>query len=379
MPNQTMFTAKTKPFYHEQFQTWNVFSYADVLRVLTDADTFSQEYHARMGALSHLTYDAMWARDGKPHADLRGLVNEPFSTRRLRALEPEIRAIAVDRLEVLLRDHPERIEFAAYARTVSNRIICRILGVDVSYDTQFAYWAEEFSRAMTLNQLPQQDDLVAFLAQVLEDHRRNPGQGLVDDLLRAEREGKEIAGRPLDERDLLAYVFSLLFAGSETTGTSLGNMMVAFVEHEGVLEELRHHPTLRPTAIEESLRWRTSFPTVILWAQKDVVLSGETIAAGQAVTTWIPTANFDPDQFANPERFDIRRQPNLHLGFGWGRHKCLGAPLARLEMSIVLDVLLDGLPSPVVLDSRPVYDEQGIINTLKQVYFRLPAKQVVMK
>ena len=106
-------------------------------------------------------------------------------------------------------------------------------------------------------------------------------------------------------------------------------------------------------------------------------MSGVTITEGQAVTGWIPTANFDPDKFVNPDAFDIRRQPNLHLGFGWGRHKCLGVPLARLEMGVVLDMLLEGLPSPVVLESQPVYEDQGIIHTLKQAYFGLPAKEQV--
>src|SRR6202011_647747 len=132
----------------------------DVLRVLTSHEEFSQEYldgtqkqgRAAAPVVPHPAYAAMWGRDGDAHRDLRGLVREPFSARTLRLLEQQIRAIADELLDGLLSTGTGEVEFmGAFARRFTNRVICNIMGVDMTYDTQFARWVEEFSAAQVIN------------------------------------------------------------------------------------------------------------------------------------------------------------------------------------------------------------------------------------
>jgi len=374
-----LLSARTPVHYDQGRQSWQVFSYADVLRVLTSHEEFSQEYldethmqpRTAAPAISHPAYAAMWGRDGDAHRDLRGLVREPFSTRTLKLLEQQIRAIADALLDGLLSTGTGEVEFmGAFARAFTNRVICNIMGVDMTYDTQFARWVEEFSAAQVINQVPPQLDLVAFFSQLLEERRHIPGQGLVDALIEAEHAGAQIAGKPLSEQDLQGYLFSLLFAGSETTGTSLGNALLAFVEY-GCLEELAADHARLPVAIEESLRWNPSFPAVMLWARKDLSLGGHDVRAGQAVTAWVSAANRDPAKFDDPDSFNSHRQPNPHLSFGWARHLCLGKPLAQLELRVAMEALLERLPLPVELaPDKPVTYRQGIVNALVEAHFR---------
>lgn len=372
---------RTPVHFDQARQSWQVYSYADVLRVLTSPEEFSQEYlapqdmHPRTAAPEdpHPAYAAMWGRDGAAHKDLRGLVREPFSPRALSLLEAEIRAIADDLLDGLLATSTGEVEFmGAFGRPFPNRVICRILGVDLSHETQFAHWVEEVAAAQLLNQVPPQRDMVAFFSQLLAQRRGQPGQGLVDALLEAEHSGAQIAGNPLSEQDLHGYLFSLLFAGSETTGTSLGNALLTFAEY-GCLEGLAADLSALSVAIEEALRWNPSFPAVMLWASKNLCLGEHEVKAGQAVTAWLSAANRDPAKFKAPDRFDFRRQPNPHLSFGWARHLCLGKPLAQLELRVGLEALLERLPLPILRDpDKPLRYRQGIVNALVEAHFRLP-------
>jgi cytochrome P450 len=325
------------PIHYDQTrQTWHVFRYADVQRVLTSHAEFSQEYldtthmQARTATpvAPHPAYAAMWGRDGDAHKDLRGLVREPFSPRTLKLLEEQVRAIADELLDGVISARTGEVEFmGAFARAFTNRVICNIMGVDMTYDTQFARWVEEFTAAQVINQVPPQLDLVAFFSRLLAERRRIPGQGLVDALL-------------------------------------------AFVEY-GCLEELAADRSRLPVAIEEALRWNPSFPAVLLWARKDLSLGGHDVRAGQAVTAWISAANRDPAKFDDPDSFNFRRQPNPHLSFGWARHLCLGKPLAQLELRVAMEALLERLPLPIELAlDKPVTYRQGIVNALVEAHFR---------
>jgi cytochrome P450 len=136
--------------------------------------------------------------------------------------------------------------------------------------------------------------------------------------------------------------FSLIIAaGSETTRNSIAVGMLALTERPDALDKLRDEWSLLPNAVEEILRWASSTPYNRRTATRDVEIGGQQIRAGDKVTLWWASANRDESVFTDPYTFDIARNPNPHLAFGRGTHFCLGAALARMEIRVVLDALLD--------------------------------------
>ncbi len=355
---------------------WHVFRYSDVQQIIRTVEA-SQDYPmptltAPEPHRTHPTFYAMWSREGQAHDDLRGLVREPFSPRVLQGLEPVIAREASDLLAALHASGSSEIEMmSAFARPFAARVICRLLGIDPAYAVQFDTWAREAAAISSLDQVPEQPELVACFEQVLAESRKQPGLGLVSRLLEAEHSGTTIAGEPLSEQDLLGYLFSFLFAGTETTSTALGQALLFFDEF-GLLEQLRANRGLIPGAIEETLRWQPSFPCVLLWASRKLQIGKVEIKPGQQILAWLSAANRDPDVFGkDAQEFKINRDPNPHLSFGWGRHRCLGEPLAQLELEVALNALLDSFPLPIRRIGKPVY-QLGIVNMLLTAYFAIP-------
>ena len=136
----------------------------------------------------------------------------------------------------------------------------------------------------------------------------------------------------------------LLFGGHETTTNLIASGMRALLRTEGAAEELRNDPSLLPTAIEEMLRYEGPSKIVVRRVKEDHERKGRHFESGQPVYLSVAGANRDPEVFDDPERFDIHRDPNRHLGFGWGLHFCLGAQLARLEGTIAVERLIDRFP-----------------------------------
>ncbi len=153
----------------------------------------------------------------------------------------------------------------------------------------------------------------------------------------------QVDGQHLSESEVANFCLLLIVAGSETTKNVISNALLCFDAHPFVMEQIRTEPDLLPGAIEEVLRYLpplSSFPRVV---RVDTVIEGQPAKAGQWVSPWIMSANRDPEQFTDPDRFDIRRNPNRHISFGAGVHFCLGAPLARLEARIALAAMFERL------------------------------------
>jgi cytochrome P450 len=184
---------------------------------------------------------------------------------------------------------------------------------------------------------------VRFFEELIAQRRRSPQAGLVDELLAAQAAGHLVDGRPMTDWDLIGYFAMLLAAGVDTTSTSIGNALL-FLTEFGHWERLRADPSLIPNAVEETLRWYPGFPGVRRYVLADTELGGHRLSAGQWATGWLTSANRDPRQFPDPDVFDIHRRPNRHLTLGVGRHHCLGAPLARLELRILLEEAVRRLP-----------------------------------
>jgi cytochrome P450 len=217
-------------------------------------------------------------------------------------------------------------------------IIAEMLGIPVEEQATFRRWSETLiagprtdalrGRSYAQEREEMLRDLNAYFLSKLAERRASPRQDLMSRLLTA-----EVDGERLGEQDLLEFCRLLLIAGYETTACLIGTAA-----------ELRRDPSLLPGAVEEVLRCFPSVAGTMRMTTVPVRVGPQQLAAGESVIVWLGSANYDQAAFADPERFDVRRAPNRHLGFGQGIHFCVGAPLARLETRIALAVLLQRLP-----------------------------------
>jgi cytochrome P450 len=182
-------------------------------------------------------------------------------------------------------------------------------------------------------------DLNDYFMGKLSERRRSPRQDLMSRLIAAEVEGER-----LGDADLLEFCRLLLIAGYETTACLIGSTALCLCEQPDVVALLSRDPSLVPGAVEEAIRCYPSVAGTMRVTTADVEVAGQRIDAGQSLIVWIGSANYDEAHFVDPERFDVRRSPNRHLGFGVGIHFCVGAPLARLEARIATGQLLERLP-----------------------------------
>lgn len=292
--------------------------------------------------------------DPPEHGKLRKLVSSAFTRKVVADLEPRIAALTRELLDEA-REHGrfELVTDLAYPLPVI--VIADLLGVPSSNRPLFKQWADAmFQRdaKVTLKQsaesrmadvqttLKPWKEMFGYLAGHAAERRVRPRADLLTRLVEA-----EVDGERLPDEQVVNFAIVLLLAGHVTTTMLLGNTVLcldAFPEQQDLLRADRSRI---PAAIEESLRFFTPFSALSRSTTRETELGGVTIPADQMVMAWLGAANRDPRQFPDPDVFDPDRDPNPHLGFGRGIHFCLGAPLARLEGRVALNILLDRFPS----------------------------------
>jgi cytochrome P450 len=215
-----------------------------------------------------------------------------------------------------------------------------VLANTVAGGEQAAHAADHYGAAKS--------EMRPYLQAQLAQRRAAPTDDLLSQLFHA-----GVDGQRLSEDDIFGFFQLLLLAGSETTTNLINNAMLCLIEHPDQHALLRAQPELLPNAIEEVLRYRSPVQALFRKTTREVSLHGQTIPAGSFVMPMIGSANRDPKHFAEPDRFNIARDPNPHLAFGHGPHFCLGAPLARLEARIALDDLLSRLTDVRLASDEP--------------------------
>jgi cytochrome P450 len=285
-------------------------------------------------------------QDPPEHTRLRRLISRDFTPRRIRELEPRIREIARDALDAAQRKGEFDV-IADFANVLPVKVIAEMLGVPSERYAMFKDWSDKVIAAgnTPFGERPPQDAIDAiealaeyFRAEVAK-RRAHPGPDLVSALVAARDHADA-----LSEIALLQFVVLLLLAGNETTTNLIGNGTLALLRNPDQLERLRREPALLPRAIEEMLRYDGPVQSTARFPKNSVELSGAEIPAGAVAFVIIAAANRDPAHFADPERFDITREPNEHVAFGEGIHFCLGAPLARLEAAVAFSEMLARVP-----------------------------------
>ncbi|GLX38972.1 cytochrome P450 [Streptomyces roseochromogenus] len=277
------------------------------------------------------------------HTRLRRLVASGFTPRRIEALAPRIQEITdglLDAMEALPERRADLVD--AFAFPLPMTVICELLGVPELDRAAFRGWSNEMvARTSPEAEAAAYAEMPGYLVELIGAKRAAPGDDLLSGMIHAVDEG----GDRLSPEELIGMCVLLLIAGHETTVNMIGGGMRALFAHPDQLADLRADPGLVEGAIEEMLRYDGPVETSTdRLALEDVEMGGVVIPAGSAVLIVMADADRDPARFADPDRFDIRRDARGHIAFGHGLHHCLGAPLARLEGRIALRSLLARFP-----------------------------------
>lgn len=332
---------------------WAVAKFEDVDMILRDWETFSSIVGAK--AISgEEPATGMIFNDPPIHTRLRGLIQKAFTPRVVELQRPGIQTYCDELVgKMLAEEDPDLVASLAYPLPVM--VIANMLGVADGDMATFKRWSDVIIQNIGPALLNGDDSGVkdtnvefeAYFGERLEQLRREPDESLLSELVHVETED----GR-LTREDLLMFCVLLLVAGNETTTGLIINSMRAFSEFPGVLQQVKEDLALIPAAVEEALRYYAPFQATIRRATKDLELRGQKIAKDDRILVLLASANRDEDVFENPKEFRLDRGSNKHLAFGFGIHSCVGAPLARLEGGIALNMLLPKIRSVAILDDN---------------------------
>ncbi len=322
--------------YNESYNSWSVFSYDAVQRVLTDYQDFSSQI---MGSGEGFPLGTSLINTDPPrHRKLRTIVTQAFTPRTIAQLSPRITEIVNELLDtVATQGKMDVMDNLAYPLPVI--VIAELLGVPVKDRKQFKHWSDVIVGSENPAGGEPQQEMIDYFSVLIEERRREPKEDLISSLLSA-----QVDGEYLTEKELMGFFILLLVAGNVTTTNLIGNAFLCFDEFPDALEQLYADHSLIPNAIEEVLRYRSPVSQMYRVVRETTMLDDKQITPGSFMVAWIASANRDETQFPNADQFDITRSPNRHLAFGHGIHFCLGAPLARLEAKIALEVMLTRLP-----------------------------------
>jgi len=298
---------------------------------------------------------SMLAVDPPQHTKYRRLVSKVFTARAVAALEARVDEIADELLDQMeRRDTVDLVD--AYAGPLPVRIIAEILGVPEHMHKQLLDWGNAASvtldPAMSYPTFKRATNALREMHMWLDHHlkslRRNPGNDLMSQLATLKDEGETMT-----DVELRATALLVTGAGFETTVNLIGNGVMALLTHPEQLEAVRNDPSLWDDATEEVLRWDSPVQLTGRFALHDTEVLGRPVPEGRIITMMLGGCNRDPDVFANPHEFDVRREnARDHLAFSAGIHFCLGASLARLEGTVGLRKLFDRFPD-LALAGRP--------------------------
>ena len=341
--------AEAPAFYDEVAGVWGITRYADIREISKDPDTFSNAGGIRPDSDA---LPMMIDTDAPEHVRRRRLVSEGFTPRRIRESEEGIRTICdaiIDRVcEKGSADFVNDI-----AAPLPMIVIGNMLGVAPEDRDALLRWSDDMLKALGSPDPTAMDraaiaamEYAEYITAVAEQRRRdNQTDDLIGTLVHAEIEGDQ-----LDESSLIYESLLILIGGDETTRHVISGGMYELLTHPDQYRMLSEDRSRMTVAVEEMLRWVSPIKNMARTMTRDVELHGQTLSKGQKLLLLYPSANRDESMFDDPETFDITRTPNDHIAFGFGAHFCMGNRLARMELSVMFDRLLERLPDLALAD-----------------------------
>ena len=347
------------PYMH----AWVVTSYAEVIAVLTNysADRApAGDYLDRLGLsfmkpFAEMMRQQMLFMDPPMHARLRSICSAAFTPRRVQSMRSVIEAVANQLIDNVVSSG--RMDLLAdFAGPFPAIVTATMLGVPVEDHRQVGAWVVDL--AELLGNFQHHPDRVAeimrslgdfknYIAARMEEERRNPTNGLIYALMTS-----EVDGHRLTDEEVIVNTIITLIGGHETTTNLIASGFLTLLRDSGSLDQLRNHPEIAASAIEELLRFESPVQHTARIAPADMKLGRKTIQKGSRVVAALAAANRDPNRFLDPDRLDLVRPDNRHVAFGWAAHFCFGAPLARMEGQIAFNTLLRRLLRPTLLDAK---------------------------
>jgi cytochrome P450 len=342
------------------FDFWLVLDYESVKRVLTDHEVFSSAVPAPPNFFIFT--------DPPRHTRLRGLISRAFTPTVVANLQPRIAELSRELLDQAA-PRGEMDLVADYSAPLPMMVIAEMIGIPSADWARFRRWSDGILKlSYTMPGMESETTAAAmaefhavtaemrdYVGRMIDVRRAEPADDLLTKLVHAQVEGER-----LGSEDILGFCQLLVVAGQETTTGLINNAILCLIENPDSQRRLRAAPEMLPLAIEEVLRYRSPLQWTMRTPTRPVELHGQMIPARKLVLPMIGSANRDPRQFADPDRFDITRDPNPHLAFGHGIHACLGAPLSRVEARIALTDLLRRLDDIELAGNEPWPPRQAL-------------------
>jgi cytochrome P450 len=320
-------------------------------RVLKDSETFTMRRNGRVAGLRwwmpgwiRTLAVSMLTMDEPDHTRLRSIVDEAFRRRAILDMEPRIFAIADELAADLFADGSPADLVERYARKLPLSVICELLGLPRAERPRFIAWANSLTRltgmVSFLRMIAGIGPMKRYLDGRLKVARDTGGEGLIAELVRVEKEGGRISGQ-----EMVAMVFLLLGAGSETTTHLISGSVYELTRAPELRDWLEADWSRATLAIEEFLRFVSPVQlTKPRFVRRDIEVGGIRLKKGDRIMAMLAAANMDPEANPHPEKLDLARRPNRHLSFGAGIHFCLGHQLARIEGKCALEALFKRWP-----------------------------------
>jgi cytochrome P450 family 142 subfamily A polypeptide 1 len=347
---------------------WGIAKYDDVRRISKDTATFSSAGGIRPGSGP---ISMMIDMDDPEHWARRRLVNRGYTPPRVRDRENDM----VRLCDEILDEVCEKGE-CDFVRDIAARlpliVIANDLGVEPEDRDQLLRWSEALLDALVGE--PGGEDATAeafvgyteFATRAIADRRENPRNDVMSTLCHA-----EIDGQKLDDASIISESLLILIGGDETTRHVISGGLFQLLSDGSSWAELSADRDKLGTAIEEMLRWVSPIKNMARIATRDVEYGGQRISEGEKLLLLYPSANMDADEFPDPSRFDVNRDPNAHVAFGYGSHLCLGHSLARLELRTMFNALFDRLPDLALVDeAEPEYRAANFVSGYKTMPVR---------
>jgi cytochrome P450 len=381
------------PLYHnEALGFYAVSRYDDCLRVCTDPHNFVSGHGTVIELMSEEPYPVplMLMLDPPRHTAMRKVANRVFTPQAIAQLEEQVRSITAELLDPYIGT--SGFDFVGdVAGLVPPAVILALLGIPPGYEARWRAAMDQVMHvargataqgttddgsgpmerggiaAMTFGAL----EAIDLLPDIIEDRRRSPRDDLISRFVHATIDDVD-GPRPLNDEELLAFVFQVASAGAETTPRNMSFAAVLLARHPDQREQLVRDPSLIGNAVEEILRFEAPSPVNARWVEFDAEFHDRIVPAGSKLVMINGSGNRDERHFPDPDRFDVTRSIDRHLTFGYGMHFCLGAALARLETRVILEETLKRFPTWDVIDEELEMVHTSTVRGYKKVPIHLP-------